>query len=119
MDAMPSAFAAPSAPALPPASHAPAQASASPAQQLAQAHGALWLATLSLMTAFMQTPAPAHRYLLARRIGRNLDTLARGDCFDSGSRATFARLSSRWSARAEQFAPREEAVGKGLLGFLL
>ncbi|MCR6679031.1 hypothetical protein NVV43_26420, partial [Escherichia marmotae] len=45
------------------------------AQALADACRALWLATVSLMTAFMQTQAPAHRLLLARRIARNLDTL--------------------------------------------
>jgi hypothetical protein len=78
---------------------------AAPALQLAQASRALWIATLSLMTAFMQTPAPAHRYLLARRIGRNLDTLARQDCFDAGCRARFVRLARRWHERAEQFAP--------------
>jgi hypothetical protein len=73
--------------------------------QLAAASRALWTATLSLMAAFMQTPAPAHRYLLARRISRNLGTLARQDCFDRGCRATFARLAGRWQARSEHFAP--------------
>ena len=61
--------------------------------QLAQACRALWIATLSLMTAFMQQQAPAHRYLLARRIGRNLETLAGQDCFDAPCRARFARLA--------------------------
>ena len=83
----------------------PAQAQASPAVQLAQANRALWVATLSLMTAFMQTPAPAHRYLLARRIARNFDALQREDCFDSGCRASFGRLARRWGQRAEQLAP--------------
>jgi hypothetical protein len=119
MASMPSATAAPSSP-VPSAPHAPAQAHASPAQQLAQANRALWAATLSLMTAFMQVPQPAHRYLLARRIGRNFDTLARhGDCFDSACRASFARLAGRWTARAEQFAPAEDRERKGVLGFLL
>jgi hypothetical protein len=44
----------------------PGEAPASPAQQLAQASRALWLATLALMTAVIQTPAK-RRYLLARR----------------------------------------------------
>lgn len=86
----------------------PARAHASPASSLAQladASRALWVATLSLMTAFMQTPAPAHRYLLARRISRNLDTLSRQECFDAGCRTTFERLSRRWQSRSEQFAP--------------
>ena len=37
---------------------------------------ALWSATLSLMAAYMQQPAPAHRLLLARRIAANFDILA-------------------------------------------
>jgi hypothetical protein len=93
---------APSPVTLPPP---PAQAQAWPAVQLAQANRALWVATLSLMTAFMQTPAPAHRYLLARRIGRNFDTLSRADCFDTGCRASFVRLARRWAQRAEHLAP--------------
>ena len=91
---MPSPQAAPSLPASP----------ASPAAQLAAASRALWTATLSLMTAFMQMQAPAHRYLLARRIARNLETLAGQDCFDAGCRASFARLAPRWHKRAEQSA---------------
>ena len=76
-----------------------------PAQQLAQASRALWSATLALMAAFMQTPAPAHRYLLARRIGRNFETLSGQECFDSGARASFGRLARRWLARSREFAP--------------
>lgn len=102
---MPSTQDAPSAPAALPRQNPPAQAHASPAFLLAQASRALWAATLSLMTAFMQTPAPAHRYLLARRISRNFDTLSRQDCFDTGCRASFMRLARRWQHRAEQSAP--------------
>lgn len=75
------------------------------ALRLAAANRALWTATLALMTAFMQTPAPAHRYLLARRIARNFDTLSGQECFDQGCRATFARLAKRWHARSQQFSP--------------
>lgn len=75
------------------------------ALQLAAANRALWTATLALMTAFMQTSAPAHRYLLARRIARNFETLSGQDCFDQGCRATFARLATRWQARSQQFSP--------------
>jgi hypothetical protein len=90
----------------------PAQAQASPAVQLAQASRALWMATLSLMTAFMQASGPAHRYLLARRISRNFDTLSRQECFDTGCRASFDRLARRWQLRAEQLAPeRPQASG--------
>lgn len=84
---------------------APTGAATSPALQLAQASRALWAATLALMTAYMQNPAPAHRYLLARRIARNFDTLARQDCFAPGCRASFERLARRWQAHAGEYAP--------------
>ena len=71
---------------------------------LTQACTALWMATLSLMTAFMQTQAPAHRYLLARRIARNFHTLREERCFSSESRVMFSRLAQRWSSRADQLA---------------
>lgn len=99
----------------------PAQAQASPAsslvqaRRLAEASRALWVATLSLMTAFMQTPAPAHRHLLARRISRNFDTLSRQDCFDAGCRGSFERLSHRWQAQSERFAPDAPRPAAGLL----
>lgn len=97
-------------PSAPSTAHTPAGVAPSPAFQLAQANRALWLATLALMTAFMQNQAQAHRYLLARRISRNLDTLSRQDCFDGGCRARFARLARRWQARSEQCAPDEARV---------
>jgi hypothetical protein len=84
---------------------------------LQQASVALWLATLSLMTAFMQTSAPAHRYLLARRIARNLDTLRNQECFPQRTRETFAKLSRRWQGRAEQLSPAPAAPA-GFLGRL-
>ncbi|HVE54612.1 MAG TPA: hypothetical protein VNB23_14625 [Ramlibacter sp.] len=90
----------------------PALAQASPAELLAQASRALWAATLSLMTAFMQTAAPAHRYLLAQRISRNFDTLSRQDCFDARCRASFARLADRWARNAQQHAPEGVAPPK-------
>jgi hypothetical protein len=74
-------------------------------QQLAQASRALWSATLSLMTAFMQTPAPAHRLMLARRIARNFETLADQPCFDEAARAGFERLRARWAAKVERLTP--------------
>ena len=96
----------------------PAQAHASPAALLVQANRALWVATLSLMTAFMQTAAPAHRYLLARRISRNFDTLSRETgSFDAGCLASFGRLASRWRARAEQLAPEGTRPATGLQRF--
>jgi hypothetical protein len=75
------------------------------APQLAALHDAsrsLWLATLSLMTAFMQTPAPAHRYLLASRIGRNFETLRQQECFSDDCRQRFARLGRHWTATADR-----------------
>jgi hypothetical protein len=83
----------------------PVTAARQQAVRLAEASRALWAATLALMTAFMQTPAPAHRYLLARRIAGNLDTLSHQECFDAGCRGSFERLARRWRARSEQFAP--------------
>jgi hypothetical protein len=74
--------------------------------RLTDAIRALWTATLALMTAFMQVPAPAHRYLLAQRISCNLDTLAALDCFDPGCRDRFARLARRWRERALEYAPQ-------------
>ena len=75
------------------------------ATTLAEASRALWLATLSLMTAFMQLQAPAHRYLLARRIARNLQTLGELDCFSQENRKRFMRLGSRWENKAQRFRP--------------
>ncbi|MBI5275948.1 MAG: hypothetical protein HY854_05755 [Burkholderiales bacterium] len=80
-----------------PASVAPELPSPEAAPQaLARACGALWLATLSLMTAYMQQQAPAHRLLLARRITRNLDILSAQECFGASCRARFAHLAQRW-----------------------
>jgi len=83
---------------------APAEAPASPALLLAQASRALWIATLSLMTAYMQNQAPAHRLLLARRVARNFETLARQECFAAACRGSFERLARRWQARARALA---------------
>lgn len=98
-----------------PSATAPVPACAAPALALAQASRALWSATLALMTAFMQTPAPAHRYLLARRIGRNFETLSGQECFDAPCRASFGRLARRWLERSEEFAPEPVRPRAGLL----
>ena len=71
---------------------------------LAVASRALWLATLALMTAFMHQQAPAHRYLLARRIARNLQTLGEQECFTADCRRRFERLGLRWENKARRFA---------------
>jgi hypothetical protein len=113
---MPSRFAAPSTPT--PLPSAAAGPTAEAAVALAAANRALWLATLSLMTAFMQMQAPAHRLLLARRIARNFDTLSRQECFDEGTRASFARLQVRWQAHAEQFDRKPAPVLAGLFRLL-
>lgn len=79
--------------------------------ELAQACTALWLATLSLMTAFMHNTAPAHRFLLARRIARNLDTLRGQQCFSADSRSRFARLARHWDDKARALDPQQQASG--------
>ncbi len=84
---------------------------------LAQACHALWMATLLLMTAFMQTPAPAHRLLLARRIARNFATLRGEPCFNSGTQASFARLQARWERKAQLLSP-EGVQDEGAIGWL-
>lgn len=81
------------------------------AADLARACRALWLATLSLMTASMQTPAPAHRLLLARRIARNLHTLRAQECFTPECRERFARLARRWEGHAQRLQPQPEPSG--------
>ena len=73
-----------------------------PPPALQDASRALWLATLSLMTAFMQTQAPAHRLLMARRIARNFDTLRTQECFSADCRRRFARLGARWQRVADR-----------------
>ena len=84
---------------------------------LSRACTALWVATLSLMAAFMQTSAPAHRYLIARKIARNLATLNEEDCFTADCRERFAMLSQRWSEKADQLG-RQEDQPRGGIGFL-
>jgi hypothetical protein len=81
---------------------------------LSRACGALWMATLSLMTAFMQNPAPAHRYLIARKIARNLGTLREQDCFTRECRMIFFNLSQRWNAKADQLARQEDRPRGGI-----
>ena len=88
-------------------------------QALNLACQALWLATLSLMTAFMQAQGPAHRYLLARRIGENFETLRHQECFTTECRGTFLKLSHRWNDKADRLAPRRDSdsdLNQGGLG---
>jgi len=73
---------------------------------LAQASTTLWLATLSLMTAYMKTRAPAHRYLLARRIARNFQTLGQQECFSGDCRRRFLKLGMRWEDTASELDPQ-------------
>jgi hypothetical protein len=96
---------------------APAGTGSQEAMALARACGALWTATLSLMAAFMHTCAPAHRYLIARRIARNLATLQEQDCFSASTRASFQKLSQRWNDKAEEMA-RQEQRPRGGIGLL-
>ena len=81
---------------------------------LTRACTALWVATLSLMTAFMQTSAPAHRYLIARKIAKNLAMLREEEaCFTAECRMIFSNLAQRWSAKADQLA-RGDAPRSGM-----
>lgn len=80
------------------------QGAAPGARTLQEACRALWLATLSLMTAYLHNRAPAHRLLLARRIARNFATLADQPCYDAAARARFARLQARWDGTARRLA---------------
>ena len=88
------------------------------ALDLAAASQALWLATLSLMTAYMRTQAPAHRFLIARRVAGNFHTLHDQDCFSAPNRATFWKLHLRWSGLAQSFAPLPERRRRGLGRFV-
>jgi hypothetical protein len=94
--------------------HADAEANA---VKLSRACAALWTATLALMTAFMQTPAPAHRLLIARKIARNLKVLHEQDCFTTECRMVFSNLAQRWTANADLLARQEDRPhgGFGLL----
>lgn len=75
--------------------------------ELAQASNSLWLATLSLMTAYMHNGAPAHRYLLARRISRNFAMLReQKECFGADTLASFDKLSHRWEKKAQRYSPQ-------------
>jgi hypothetical protein len=88
-------------------------------QDLAEACKALWLATLSLMTAYMRTQAPAHRHLLARRIASNLRTLHAQPCYGPDTCERFERLAHRWEGLARQHHPdHPPAPREGLLALL-
>lgn len=88
------------------------------ALKLSRACTALWMATLSLMAAFMQTPAPAHRLLIARKIAKNFALLHEQDCFTVECRASFSKLAQRWTAKAEQLGSQQDRP-RGGLGLLL
>jgi hypothetical protein len=62
----------------------------------------LWMATLSLMTAFMHNNAPAHRHLIARKIAQNLCMLHQEEqVFSAACRMIFCSLAQRWTAKAD------------------
>jgi hypothetical protein len=88
------------------------------APDLVRACTALWSATLSLMAAYMHTGAPAHRYLIARRIARNLATLHEQDCYTAECRATFSKLSRHWNDKADRHAHGQDRP-PGSVGVLL
>ncbi len=95
-----------------------ADADADPdAVKLSRACAALWTATLALMTAFMQNPAPAHRVLIARKIAKNLKLLHEQECFTTECRMIFSNLAQRWTANAELLS-RADDHPRGGLGLL-
>ncbi len=82
---------------------------------LQRACTALWVATLSLMTAFMHNNAPAHRYLIARKIAKNLSMLQREELvFTAECRMIFSNLAQRWTAKADQMAHQDEQPRGGI-----
>jgi hypothetical protein len=119
--ASPARLAACSAPSPDALEHRSCEAMNDSARLLELACKALWSATLSLMTAYMQTAAPAHRLLLARRIAANFDALSQQDSFSRNSREAFCRLQHRWQHTAERLAAatHESEGGRGLLERLL
>jgi hypothetical protein len=74
------------------------------------------------MLAFMKQQAPAHRYLLARRIAANFTTLCEQECFVPATRASFSRLAQRWTDQADRFSPDPQTAQRHrpgrLAGFL-
>ena len=83
------------------------------ALKLSRACAALWTATLALMTAFMQNPAPAHRLLIARKIAKNLKVLHEQECFTTECRMIFSNLAQRWTAKADLLDPQDEQTRGG------
>lgn len=83
------------------------------AVKLSRACAALWTATLALMTAFMQNPAPAHRVLIARKIAKNLKLLHQQECFTNECRMIFSNLSQRWTAKAELLTAQADPPAGG------
>jgi hypothetical protein len=76
---------------------------------------ALWVATLSLMTAFMHNTAPAHRLLIARKIARNLSTLREEESvFTTECRMIFSNLAQRWHEKAEQLSRNDDSPRGGI-----
>jgi hypothetical protein len=78
------------------------------AVKLSRACAALWTATLALMTAFMQNPAPAHRVLIARKIAKNLKLLHEQECFTTECRMIFSNLAQRWTAKADLLSRQDD-----------
>jgi hypothetical protein len=86
------------------------------AVKLSRACAALWTATLALMTAFMQNPAPAHRVLIARKIAKNLKLLHEQECFTTECRMIFSNLAQRWTANADLLSRQDDSPRSGFGG---
>lgn len=75
----------------------------------------LWVATLSLMTAFMHNQAPAHRCLIARKIAKNLAMLHREEqVFTVECRMIFSNLAQRWTVNADQLVANHDKASGGI-----
>lgn len=82
---------------------------------LQRACTALWVATLSLMTAFLHNTAPAHRLLIARKVAKNLSMLREEEqVFTAECRMIFSNLAQRWHDKAEQLASPADRPGRGM-----
>jgi hypothetical protein len=95
----------------------PSQAAAVDNDRLAlqRACTALWLTTLSLMTAFMHDTAPAHRLLIARKIAKNLSMLREEELiFTAECRLIFSNLAQRWNDKASQLAHHDDLPRGGI-----
>ncbi len=85
---------------------------------LQRACTALWVATLSLMTAFMHNTAPLHKLLIARKIAKNL-SMSRDEelVFAAECRMILSNMAQRWHDKADQLDRHDEGQ-RGTVGLV-